>query len=166
MSKQNIKTGFKYGIVGGLVATIIDDIISLIIFIAMGQSFPAFFALIGSTFLTFIGSEAVFPAWQGLTLHYSIGILTGLVLGLLTQRFRKLQFSSYRKGILLSIIIIQVEGNVLFYLMSVIMNIPQSEMVMIYALGFVLHLIWGTCFGLMLTYGQRRGVSVRMGARL
>jgi hypothetical protein len=111
--------------------------------------------LIGRCLLTLIGADAADPVLQGLTLHYSIGILTGLVIGLLTQRFHKLQFSSYRKGILLSIIITQIEGNALFYLMSVIMKIPLSGMVTMYELCFILHLIWGACLGLIISYGQQ-----------
>jgi hypothetical protein len=160
MSGNNILRSARYGIIGGLVGTILDDTICLIIFAVLGQSFPAFFALIGGTFLTLFGLEAAFPAWQGLTLHYSIGILTGLALGLITWKYARLRFSSYRKGILISILIIQIEGNALFYLMSVIMKIPMSEMIMIYGLGFVLHLIWGVCFGIILTFGQRRTASI------
>jgi hypothetical protein len=154
MNEQNIMRGIKYGIIAGLVSTIVTDIVSVIIFVFMGESLPAFFALIGQSFLTLLGIDAVYPIWQGLTLHYSIGILTGLVLGLLTQKFHRLQFSSYRKGILASIIITQIEGNALFYLMSIIMDIPQSQMVMMYGLGFVLHLIWGTCLGSIISFSQ------------
>jgi hypothetical protein len=154
MKEQNMVRGGIYGIIAGLVSTIVLDIASLIIFAVMGQSLASFFALIGRSFLTFIGVEAADPVWQGVTLHYSIGILTGLVLGLATQRFQKLRFISYGKGILLGIIIAQIEGNALFYLMSVILTIPPSEMLPIYGLGFVLHLIWGTCLGWIICYGQ------------
>jgi hypothetical protein len=160
MSKSNIARGLKYGIIAGLVSTMVSDIVSLIIFRVMGESFSSFFALIGQSFLTLFHSDIANPVWQGLTLHYSIGILTGLVLGLATQYFRILKFSSYKRSILISIIITQVEGNALFYLMSVIMHIPQSDMVMMYGLGFILHLIWGTCLGTIIRYGQKRSNTI------
>ena len=155
MNEENMVRGSIYGIIAGTVSTIVIDIVALIILAAMGISLSSFFALIGQCFLTLIGADAADPVWQGVTLHYSIAILTGLVIGLLTQRFHKLQFSSYRKGILLSIIIAEVEGNSLFYLMSVIMKIPQSEMVFMYGLCFILHLIWGVCLGLIISYCQQ-----------
>ena len=155
MNKENIAKGIVYGVIAGTISTIVIDIVALITLSAMGLSLASFFALIGRCFLTLIGTTAADPVWQGLTLHYSIAILTGLVIGLLTQRFHKLQFSSYRKGILVSSIIAQVEGNGLFYLMSVIMKIPQSEMVMMYEMCFILHLIWGVCLGLIISYCQR-----------
>ena len=154
MERQKILRGIKYGLIAGLISTIVTDVVSLIIFLVIGESLLSFFALIGQSFLTLLGVEAAYPVWQGLTLHYSIGILTGVVLGILTQKFKRLQFSSYRKGILVSIIITQIEGNALFYLMSIIMDIPQSQMVMMYALGFVLHLIWGTCLGTIIAHSQ------------
>ena len=156
MNGENIIRGSIYGIIAGTISTIVIDIVAMIIFTSMGISLWSFFALIGQCFLTLIGANAPDPVWQGITLHFSIAILTGLIIGLLSQRFEKLQFSSYRKGILISVILSQVEGNLLFYLMSVIMNIPQSEMGFMYGLCFLLHLIWGACLGSILCFGQRR----------
>jgi hypothetical protein len=155
MNKENITTGGIYGIIAAIVSTIVIDIVALITLSALGLSLASFFALIGRCFLTLIGVDAVNPVWQGITLHYSIAILTGLAVGLLTQRFHKLRFNSYRKGILLSVIIAQVEGNSLFYLMSVIIQIPQSELIFMYGMCFFLHLIWGVCLGSMISYSQQ-----------
>ena len=163
MNEENVVRGSLYGIIAGTISTIVIDIVALIILAAMGVSLSSFFALIGQCFLTLIGVDAAAdPVWQGLTLHYSIGILTGLVIGLLTQRLHKLQFSSYRKGILSSIIIAEVEGNSLFYLMSVIMKIPQSEIVVMYGLCILFHLIWGICLGFVISYCQQHKALGRL----
>jgi hypothetical protein len=156
MHEENLVRGSIYGIIAGTISTVVIDIVALIILAVMGVSLASFFALIGQCLLTLIGLDAAAdPVWQGITLHYSIGILTGLVIGLLTQRFHKLRFSSYRKGILFSVIIAEVEGNSLFYLMSVIMKIPQSEAMWMYGLCVFFHLIWGICLGLIISYGQQ-----------
>ena len=155
MNEENIVRGGIYGIIAGTISTVVIDIVALIMLAVMGLSLASFFALIGRCFLTLIGADAVGPVWQGIMLHYSIAILTGLIVGLLTQRFHKLEFSSYRKGVLLSVIIAEVEGTSLFYLMSVIMKIPQSEMVFMYGMCFFLHLIWGVCLGLIISYCQQ-----------
>ena len=160
MNEGNIFSGSVYGIIAGTISTIVIDIVALIILAVMGFSLASFFALIGRCFLTLIGTDAVNPVWQGLTLHYSIAILAGLAVGLLTQRFSKLQFSSYRKGILLSVILAQVEGNSLFYLMSIIIRIPQSELVFMYGMCFFLHLIWGICLGSIISYCQQHKAMV------
>ncbi len=160
MSEENLVRGSIYGIIAGTISTIVIDIVALIMLSALGLSLASFFAMIGRCFLTLIGVDAVNPVWQGIALHYSIAILTGMVVGLLTQRFHKLQFSSYRKGILSSIIIAQVEGNSLFYLMSVIIQIPQSEMMFMYGMCFFLHLIWGVCLGLIISYCQQHKALV------
>jgi hypothetical protein len=161
MNEENTARGSIYGIIAGTVSTIVIDIVALITLSAMGLSLASFFALIGRCLLTLIGLDAAAdPVWQGLTLHYSIAILTGLVVSLLTQRFPKLQFSSYRKGILLSVILAQVEGNSLFYLMSIIIRIPQSELVFMYGMCFFLHLIWGVCLGSIISYCQQHKAMV------
>jgi hypothetical protein len=160
MNKEHIARGIVYGIIAGTISTIVIDIVALITLSAMGLSLASFFALIGRCLLTLIGVTAVDPVWQGIVLHYSIAILTGLTVGLLTQRFNKLQFSSYRKGILLSVILAQVEGNSLFYLMSIIIRIPQPELVFMYGMCFFLHLIWGVCLGSIISYCQQHKAMV------
>jgi hypothetical protein len=160
MEKISITKGIKYGLIAGLVSTIITDIVSLIIFIFLGESLPTFFALIGTAFLTLINLEATYPLWQGLTLHYSIGLITGLTLGILNQRISVLRFDTYRRSIITGVIITQIEGLALFYLMSLILNIPQSEMIIMYGLGIFLHTIWGTCLGLIISFGQKRSGSI------
>jgi hypothetical protein len=156
MNRANIVRGNISGIIAGTISTILIDIVAMIMLAPMGISLGSFFALIGRCLLTLIGANAPDPVWPGITLHFSLAILTGLIISLLSQKFKKLQFGSYRKGILLSILIAEVEGNSLFYLMSVIMNFPQSEMEVMYGLCFILHLIWGTCLGSILCIIQRR----------
>ena len=155
MNKEAIVRDSIYGIIAGAVSTIVIDIVALVTLSVMGFSLASFFALIGRCFLNLIGTTAADPVWYGVTLHYSIGILTGLLVGLISQRFHKLQFSSYRKGILLSIIVAEVEGNSLFYLMALMMNVSQSEIVFMYGLCCFFHLIWGACLGLIISYGQQ-----------
>ncbi len=162
MNGVNIIRGSIYGIIASTISTIVVDIVAMIILAPMGTSLWSFFALIGQCFLTLIGVNAPDPVWQGITLHYSIAMLTGLIISLLTQRFDKLQFSSYRKGILISVIIAEVEGNSLFYLMSVIMNIPQSEIGFMYGLCIIFHLIWGACLGLIISYHQQHKAFGRL----
>jgi hypothetical protein len=155
MNGENIFRGSISGIIAGIISTILIDIVAMIVLAPMGISLWSFFALIGQCLLTLIGANAPDPVWQGITLHFSLAILTGMIISFLAQRFDKLRFSSYRKGIILGIIIAEVEGNSLFYLMSVIMNFPQSEMGFMYGLCFILHLIWGASLGSILCFSQR-----------
>jgi hypothetical protein len=160
MEKHDFYRNLKYGLLAGLASTVILDIISLVIFLIIGESFPDFFALLGRSFMTLLNIEAAFPLWQGLVLHYSIGLLTGLVLALVTPQIGSLRFNTYRKGILICFIVTQVLGGILFYAMSLILSIPQPDMILTYILGFVLHSIWGTCIGLVISYSQHRRVSL------
>jgi hypothetical protein len=156
MNKANLYRGLKYGLAAGLVSTILMDLISLILFSFMGESLPDCFALFGRSFLTLIGVETEYPLWQGLVLHYSIGIFTGLALGALTQTIRVLRFDTYKKGILIGVIVTEIEGAALFFFMSLILNITASDMVRVYELGAILHLVWGTFIGTIIAFGQKR----------
>ncbi len=159
MEKTNIARGIRYGIAGGLVGTIVTDLVSLVIFLILGESLPDFYTLFGRSFLTLFNIEESYPLWQGLTLHYSIGLLTGLVVGILIQRIGWLKFNTYRRSILIAVIITQIEGLTLFYLMSLVLNMPQSEMILIYGMGIFLHTIRGACLGSILCFGQQHNNS-------
>jgi hypothetical protein len=156
MGKPNITRYLIYGLVGGLVSTALMDILSLVMFAIMGESFPSFFALIGRAILTLLGIHVDFPLWQGLVLHYSIGILIGLSLGVASVMINILRFNTRRKSMLISVLTIEVIGIVLFYLMSLILNIPQSKMIVTYISGIFLHGIGGICLGLILYYGWQK----------
>jgi hypothetical protein len=69
MEKSSITRGIKYGVVGGMVATIVTDLVSLIIFLILGESLPDFYTLFGKSFLTLFSLEAYYPLWQGLSLQ-------------------------------------------------------------------------------------------------
>jgi hypothetical protein len=154
MGKITIMRSLMYGLIGGLVSTALMDMISLVMFIIMGESFPSFFALIGRSILTLLGIYEDFPLWQGLVLHYSIGILLGLFLSLASRMIHILHFSTRGKSILICVLTIEIIGIALFYLMSVILNIPQSNMMVMYVSGIFLHAIGGICLGLILYFGQ------------
>ena len=159
MADKRVAIGIKYGLIAGLMSTIVMDIVMVGIFAVIGTSVGLFLSLIGTTVLTLFGISIVDPLPLGVALHYLIGILTGLLFGIISTRINILSLNTYRKGLLLGILVAQIEGNVLFLLMSVILDMALSEMTMIFGLGFVLHLIWGTGLGVIISYGQQRGVS-------
>jgi hypothetical protein len=160
MRKPTIARSIVYGIIAGLVSTALMDMISLVIYIIMGESFPSFFALIGRAILTLLGIHVDFPLWQGLVLHYSIGLLIGLSLGVASVLIDILRFSTRRRSMLISVLTIEIIGIALFYWMSLILNIPQSDMIIMYISGIFLHAIGGICLGLILYYGQHRKILV------
>jgi len=154
MGKINITRSLIYGLIGGLVSTAVMDLLSLAVFTITGGSLPSFFALIGRTILTLLGIYVDFPLWQGLVMHYSIGILLGLFLSIACQMIQIVRFNTRWKSMLISVLTIEVIGIILFYLMSVILNIAQSEMMIIYISGIFLHGIGGIILGLILYYSQ------------
>jgi hypothetical protein len=159
MGKISMSKRLIYGLIGGVVSTIVMDLLSMIVFTITGKSFPSFFAMIGSTPLTLLGIHEDFPLWQGLVLHYSIGILLGIAISLGSEMIKGLHLDTRGKAILISVIPIEVIGFVLFYLMSVILAIPQADMMVMYLSGIVLHGIGGICLGLLLYYGKKREMS-------
>jgi hypothetical protein len=162
MGKINVMRSLIYGLIGGLVSTIVMDLLSLIMLTIMGASFPSFLALIGKSILTLLGIQADFPLWQGLVLHYSIGILIGIVLSVASGMISMLHFSTRRKSMLISVVTIEIIGIILFYLMSLILSIAQSDMMTIYISGIFLHAIGGICLGLILYFEQHKKLPHRL----
>ena len=145
----------KIGLIAGLVSTIVMDVIMVGIFAIMGMSAGSFLSLIGTTVLTLIGATVADPLPLGVALHYLIGLLTGLFFSIVVSRVNTLRVETYKKGVLLGIVVAQVEGNVLFLIMAMILGMTLSEMSVIFGLGFILHLIWGAVLGAVASYGLR-----------
>ncbi|MFC2040778.1 hypothetical protein ACFLTY_00440 [Chloroflexota bacterium] len=145
----------KFGLIAGLASTIVMDLAMVGIFAIMGTPVGSFLALIGTTMLTLLGTTMVDPLPLGVALHYLIGLLTGILFGAVTSRVNALRTNTYKRGVTLGILVAQVEGIVLFLLMALILGMSLSEMGMIFGLGFVLHLIWGTVLGGVVSYGLR-----------
>lgn len=134
--------GVGFGIIGGLIGTILMDIVMVLTFLIAGQPADTFFSMVGEKF--------GYGTLVGILVHNLVGITGGIVFTLLVLNIKALRIDSMRKGLLLGI----GAGAVTIPLGCIPLAIwlDQSILVVI-AFSLLPHLVWGTVVGWTVAYG-------------
>ncbi|MCU0851844.1 MAG: hypothetical protein MUC90_01105 [Thermoplasmata archaeon] len=143
---ENVKAiGVMFGLVGGLVGTVLMDVAMMIIFVSVGERPDMFFAMVGEK----VGGTAVL----GLAIHNIIGASGGFVFSLIVLNISALELTSVGKGLKLGV----AAGVITIPLGCVPMAIWLGEPVMnVVAFSIVPHLVWGTVLGWIVASGLLR----------
>ncbi|OPY31788.1 MAG: hypothetical protein A4E32_01390 [Methanomassiliicoccales archaeon PtaU1.Bin124] len=138
----SLKIGIGFGLVGGIVGTILMDMVMMITFVIAGQPADIFFTAVGEKF----GDGAL----VGLAIHNLIGLTGGLVFSLSVLSIEALQIDSVRKGLKLGL----AAGAVTIPLGCIPLAIWLGEPILVVvAFSMIPHLVWGTVVGWTLGYG-------------
>ena len=134
--------GVGFGIIGGLVGTILMDIVMMVTFLIAGQPADTFFSMVGEKF--------GYGTLVGILVHNLVGITGGIVFSLLVLNIKALRIDSMRKGLLLGI----GAGAVTIPLGCIPLAIwLDQQILVVIAFSFLPHLVWGTVVGWTVAYG-------------
>jgi hypothetical protein len=134
--------GVGFGMVGGLIGTILMDIVMMLTFVIVGQS--------PTTFFTMVGEKLGYGALAGIVIHNLVGITGGFVFSVMVQVVRPLHIESMRKGILLGIGV----GAITIPLGCIPLAIWLDQPILIViGFSFLPHLVWGAVLGWIVGYG-------------
>jgi ethanolamine transporter EutH len=145
MNKANITRFAYFGFLGGLIGTVMMDIVLFIEFYLFKMPIYTNYAVIGSA----VGASG----WIGFILHFIIGPALGLVFGVAIAWFDFLKITTLKKGILLGVLagIITIPlGCVPTALLS---HVPIINFVSFSAIP---HLVWGSGLGWYFAYRVQR----------
>jgi hypothetical protein len=135
-------TGVGFGIIGGLVGTILMDIVMMVTFLIAGQPADTFFSMVGEKF--------GYGTLVGIFVHNLVGITGGIVFSLLVLNIKALRIDSMRKGLLLGI----GAGAVTIPLGCIPLAIWLDQPILVViAFSLLPHLVWGTVVGWTVAYG-------------
>ncbi len=139
---RSLLTGVGFGIIGGLVGTILMDIVMMVTFLIAGQPADTFFSMVGEKF--------GYGAWLGILVHNLVGITGGIVFSLMVLNIKALRIDSMRKGLMLGI----GAGAVTIPLGCIPLAIWLGEPILVViAFSLLPHLVWGTVVGWTVAYG-------------
>jgi hypothetical protein len=134
--------GVGFGILGGLVGTILMDIVMVLTFLIAGQPADTFFSMVGEKF--------GYGTLVGIVVHNLVGITGGIVFSLLVLNIKALRIDSMRKGLLLGI----GAGAVTIPLGCIPLAIWLDQPILVViAFSLLPHLVWGTVVGWTVAYG-------------
>jgi len=130
------------GVIGGLLGTILMDIVMMITFVAVGESWDLFFAMVGEK----LGGGAVI----GIALHNAVGMTGGLIFAFLVLRVPAFEITSVKRGLVLGL----VAGLFTIPAGCIPLAIWLGEsIVIVIAFSALPHIVWGTVLGWTMGHG-------------
>jgi hypothetical protein len=148
--------GVGFGIVGGIVGTVLMDVVMVLTFLIAGQPADAFFSM--------VGERLGYGALVGIVVHNLVGLTGGFVFSLLVLNIKALRIDSRRKGLALGIAAGAFTIPLGCIPLAIWLNQPMLEVI---AFSLLPHLVWGTVLGWtvgygLLSYGRHSGTTTRL----
>lgn len=149
-----------WGIIGGLAATIVMDLILISAFAAAGMPPFTCFTMVGDTLARLFSFQGVAnSAPLGAAAHYMIGPLFGAVFGAVGRSVPALRMGSWKKAILFAVLYAEIASQPLLALMPIFLRMAASEALQLYWTSSIMHMIWGCVLGAVWSQGLRLPVA-------
>jgi hypothetical protein len=156
--------GLVFGLVAGLTATIVIDLITMGVLPFMGLPADGGFSVIGDTaagFFSLLGVNVTGGVPLGVVLHYLIGLALGVIFGAGVTRVNALRLNSAKKGVGLGILYTEVISLPILVMPPIILKWTASDAAQWFGFSFVMHAIWGIVLGVVVSYGLRSAIAAR-----
>lgn len=153
-----LSRGIVLGLIGGLVGTIVMDLILIATLSAIGLPPVVSFNTIGDTAagcLALIGIKAAGGFPLGAFMHYLLGFVLGAIFGAALARLKARRALSMKRGIALAILYIEIVSQPILMLSPLVLPMTTADTLQWFGISAVMHLIWGVVLGAVVSYGLR-----------
>ena len=154
------------GLIAGLVATMVVDLIMMGFLRSKRQPADDGFAVIGDTaagFFSLFGIDVAGGVPPGVAWHYLIGLAFGVIFGAAVTRLDALRLNSMKKGVGLGILYTEVMSIPMLVQVPITLKRTGSDTAGLFGFFFVMHAIWGILLGVVVSYGLRSAKAARQG---
>jgi len=151
-----LATGVGWGLLGGLAATLVMDILLIGFLVAAGLPALACFSIVGATVSIFFpagGTAGNIP--QGIAAHYLIGPALGGLFGAAVSKIGWLRIASVKKGMVIAVLYAEILSQPLLAMPPVLLRMTVSDTLQWFVGSFVMHLIWGCVLGVLCGWALR-----------
>lgn len=151
-----------WGLLGGLIATLIMDLTLMGILVVAGLPALACYSIVGDTVASLFSIRVVETSGGillGAAAHYLIGPLMGAMFGAAAAKVDALRIESRKKVIFWTILYAEILSQPLLAMAPILLKMTNSEMLQWFGGSFVMHMIWGTVLGVVWSLGQRLQVT-------
>lgn len=166
LSAATLARGLVVGFIGGLVVTIVMDLVLVGMLSAVGVPAVVSFATIGDTaagFFALLGISMAGGVPLGAIVHYLLGLILGMLFGAAVSQAAGLRLGTIKKGIVLGIIYIEVISQPIAAMAPLILKMTSTETLQWFGASFAMHLIWGAVLGFVVSYGLRSTPTTERG---
>ena len=154
------------GLLGGLVATLVLDVIVVGLFPFIGMPADISFSIIGDTaarFFSMLDIEMAGGVPLGLLVHYLTGLSLGGIFGAAASRRDILRLDSTKKGVGLGILYTEVVSFPILATAPIILKMAALNAVQWFGVSFVMHAVYGLVLAIVVSRGLRAAAAARQG---
>ncbi len=148
-----------WGLAGGLIGTVIMDIVIAGFFKITGMPVDLIYSFIGDVvgrFLLMAGINIQESILLGASVHFLLGLGLGSLLGVIVSKINAFRGISLKKGIIVGIIYIEIVSQPILATAPLLKDMTASGIFQWYALSTVMHSIYGIILGGILSYKQKK----------
>ncbi|MBI5034724.1 MAG: hypothetical protein HZB51_29730 [Chloroflexi bacterium] len=152
------------GLIAGLVATIVVDLIMMGFLLFRGQPAENGFAVIGDTaagFFSLFGIALAGGVLPGVVWHYLIGLAFGVIFGTAVTRFDALRLTSMKKSVGLGILYTEIMSIPMLVQVPIFLKGTASDTAGLLGFFLVMHAMWGLLLGVIVGYSLRSEMAAR-----
>lgn len=159
--------GIGWGLLGGLVATLVMDLILMGILLAAGLPALTCFSIVGDTVASafspgVVGTGGSIPL--GIAAHYLIGPWMGAMF--CTAASKRIIVSSgdslpLKKVVVLAILYAEILSQPMLAMASILLRMTASELLQWFGGSSIMHMVWGCVLGVIVSRALRLPVAAR-----
>lgn len=157
--------GIRWGFIGGLVSTLIMDLVLMGVLSAIGISTFSCFSIIGETMSSIFalsGIEITGGILSGIVAHYVIGPVVGIIFGSMMVKFNEHRVRSLRKNILIAFVFVQILSQPLLASSAILLEMTTTLTVLWFTVSFMMHSILAIILGEVVVRGLRLNQNHRV----
>lgn len=159
MPHLSLAKGMCWGMIGGLTATVIMDLVLICAFLIAGMPPFTCFSMVGDTVARVLSFQTVANRiLLGAAAHYLLGPVLGIIFGSVARSLPALRMGSWKKMILFAVLYTEIMSQPLLALTPIFLRMASSELLLWYVGSFGMHFIWGCVLGAALSLGKHLSV--------
>jgi hypothetical protein len=162
-SYVTLARGLVLGVGGGLVGTIVMDLVLIGMLSAAGLPAVISFSTIGDTaagFFALLGIDVAGGFPLGAAMHYLLGLGLGGAFGAGVSGVDALRADTLKKGVVLAVVYIEILSQPILATSPILLKMTASETLQWFGVSAAMHLIWGVVLGAVVSYGLRLATRV------
>jgi hypothetical protein len=165
-NNATIAQGMAVGAVGGLVGTMVMDLVLMGALSATGLPALACFSIVGDTvarFFSLLGVEMAGGVPLGAAAHYLIGPLVGAIFGVAVTRVDALRVDTLKKGVVLAVLYVEILSQPILATTPLLLKMTAHETLQWFSVSFVMHFLLAVVLGVIVSYGLGLVAAARHG---
>ena len=150
--------GIAWGLLGGLVGTMVMDILLMGALLVLRQPALMCFSIVGDTvsrFLAMFGTQIAGGVPTGVVTHYVVGPLFGMLFGAVVTTFPALRDGTLKKVTIAAFVYVEILSQPILATTPILLKMETPATLQWFGGSFVMHLILSIVLGVIVGYGLR-----------